>query len=110
MSVQHAPDCKACHAPLNVSAAIGHKNGYDFLPCPCCGTVTVHPFPSLEQLTAYYQSYHGTKMYRVKGSKKIARSRKRVARLTRLTPGKRFLDVGCNYGLTVKARLGVGLG
>jgi SAM-dependent methyltransferase len=101
--------CAGCSAAVDTARKIGQKDGYDFLRCDGCGTVTVSPYPTKEQLTDYYQSYHGTKKYVAKAQKKIARSRKRVARLMRYTDGKRFLDVGCNYGLAVKAALDLGL-
>lgn len=102
--------CKACRAPLhNPLQAIGRKNGFDLLRCVDCGTVTVDPFPTAEQLTAFYQSYQGTVDYPSKKEQKIRRAKKRVQRLMRYTHGKKLLDVGCNYGFTVKAALNLGL-
>ncbi len=89
---------------------IGHKNGYSLLKCPSCGTITVDPFPTVEQLIAFYQSYQGSTDYQSKKDKKIRRASRRLKRLARLAPGKKFLDVGCNYGFTVKAALDLGLG
>jgi SAM-dependent methyltransferase len=103
------PACKACHNALNPDRSLGNKNGYDLLRCEGCGTVTVDPFPTPEELTAFYQSYKGTTNYRAKEGKKIARATRRIARLREMTPGKTFLDVGCNYGFTVKAALSLGL-
>lgn len=95
--------CKACHTSLTAVKSVGEKNGYNFLPCPSCGTVTVDPFPTLEQITAFYQGYKGTTDYRAKRDKKIRRAMGRIKRLKKLTRGRKFLDVGCNYGFTVKA-------
>ncbi len=103
------PFCKACHTDLGAAKSIGQKNGYDFLPCPSCGTVTVDPFPTPEQLNAFYQGYKGTTDYRAKQDKKIRRARGRIRRLKYLTAGRSFLDVGCNYGFTVKAAQDLGL-
>lgn len=89
--------------------AVGRKNGFDFLQCPHCRTVTVSPFPTPAELNAFYQSYKGTVNYRDKAGKKLSRATKRIKRLMHLTSAKRFLDVGCNYGFTVKAALDLGL-
>lgn len=101
--------CKACHAPLSPAVTVGQKNAYDLLPCPRCASVTVHPFPSVAELTAFYQAYEGTTDYRAKAAKKLRRARRRILRIMKLARGKRFLDVGCNYGFTVKAALDLGL-
>lgn len=110
MSAQNAaPYCKACHHDLQPSHSIGEKNGYDLLSCPDCRSVTVHPFPTIETLIEYYQSYKGTTDYRAKAVKKIKRAKKRISRLAAYTSGKNFLDVGCNYGFSVKAAAELGL-
>jgi SAM-dependent methyltransferase len=103
------PYCKACLAGLDRSRSLGTKNGYALLPCGACGTVTVDPFPTVAELIAFYQAYEGSTDYRTKKDKKIARAAKRIRRLAPLAPGKRFLDIGCNYGFTVKAALDQGL-
>lgn len=104
-----AGTCKACRTPLDAAASLGEKNGFALLPCPACGTVTVAPFPKLEELMAFYQSYKGSKVYLPKGEKKIRRAARRIRRLLPLTKGRRFLDVGCNCGFAVKAALNLGL-
>lgn len=101
--------CKICSGSLNTAAPLGHKNNYHFLQCPVCTTITVSPFPSLAELQAFYQSYKGTVDYNKKADKKLSRAKKRIKRLIPLSPGKRFLDVGCNYGFTVKSALDLGL-
>ncbi len=103
------PACKACHNALNPDRTLGEKNGYALLRCEGCGSVTVDPFPSVEELVAFYQSYKGTTNYRAKETSKIRRASRRIAYLREMTPGKVFLDVGCNYGFTVKAALALGL-
>lgn len=109
MSLVQDRHCKACSAQLELSMAVGRKNGFDFLRCPHCQTVTVSPFPTPAELTAFYQAYKGTVNYRAKADKKLTRATKRIKRLMRLNNAKRFLDVGCNYGFTVKAALDLGL-
>ncbi len=102
--------CRACAAPLNPSThSVGAKNGYALLRCPACASVTVNPWPTVEELIAFYQSYKGTTDYTKKKDKKIERARRRLQRLMPQAPGKRFLDVGCNYGFTVKAGRDLGL-
>ncbi len=104
------PQCRACENKIDAaSAKIGHKNGYDIVKCTVCGSAVITPFPTLDQLMAYYQSYEGTVDYQKKAPKKIARAKKRIARLAGMTKGKKFLDVGCNYGFTIKAALDLGL-
>ncbi len=101
--------CKACQVPLDTGHSLGQKNGYNLLPCPSCGTVTVHPFPTVAELIAFYQSYKGSTDYTAKKDKKITRAKKRLQRLVGQAPGKTFLDVGCNYGFTVQAARELGL-
>lgn len=103
------PSCKACSATLDFTRNRGEKNGYKLLSCANCGTVTADPFPTAEELAAYYQSYAGSKMYKPKEAKKIRRSTGRVRRLKKISQGKRFLDIGCNCGFAVKAALNEGL-
>ncbi|MEZ0262760.1 MAG: class I SAM-dependent methyltransferase [Alphaproteobacteria bacterium] len=103
------PHCKACDASLSRAKSLGNKNGYELLPCPACGTVTVDPFPTVAELIKFYQAYEGTTDYRAKQDSKIARASKRIRSRMNAAPGKRFLDVGCNYGFTVKAALDLGL-
>lgn len=108
-SISSASICKACRAPHNAATSLGIKNGFELRPCAECGSVTVDPFPTIEQLIEFYQSYKGSVNYRAKEQKKIRRARRRIQRLMRYTKGRRFLDVGCNYGFTVKAALDLGL-
>jgi 2-polyprenyl-3-methyl-5-hydroxy-6-metoxy-1,4-benzoquinol methylase len=101
--------CKACLGDLAAAENRGTKNNFALLGCPACGTVTVDPFPTIEQLTAFYQGYKGTTDYKAKKDSKIKRARRRIQKLKKLVSGTRFLDVGCNYGFTVKAALDAGL-
>jgi SAM-dependent methyltransferase len=104
-----APKCKACRTLLTPAHHIGSKNGYQLLRCPECKTVTVDPWPTVEELIRFYQAYEGTTDYKRKKDKKIARARRRIRKLIDMTSGRTFLDVGCNYGFTVKAALDLGL-
>jgi SAM-dependent methyltransferase len=101
--------CKACGASLEGARVRGQKNGFTFLQCALCEAVTVDPFPTEAELTAFYQAYEGTTDYRRKQDKKIKRASKRLQKLMALTQGRDFLDVGCNYGFTVEAAKRLGL-
>lgn len=101
--------CRACLSPLSGAMSCGSKNGYAFLRCASCDTVTIDPFPTREDLVKYYQAYAGTVDYRKKAPKKIKRATRRIERLIPIAPGKTFLDVGSNYGFTVKAARDLGL-
>ena len=101
--------CKACQTSLDPALSRGEKNGYQLLPCPVCATVTVSPFPTPAELQKFYQSYQGSTDYQAKKDKKIARAKRRIKNFAKFAPGKRFLDVGCNYGFTVAAALSLGL-
>lgn len=99
--------CHACHGTHARSA--GQKNGYALWRCDDCGTIAVNPFPSLTELAEFYKSYVGTTDYTAKKKRKIQRSKKRIWRLRRMTKGRDFLDVGCNYGFAVVAASELGL-
>jgi 2-polyprenyl-3-methyl-5-hydroxy-6-metoxy-1,4-benzoquinol methylase len=101
---QHPSFCRGCLADR--LSRIGEKDGYALLRCAGCGGVVADPFPSEEELTAFYQSYKDTAGYAGKKPAKIRRALKRARRiLARGAPGKRFLDIGCNVGyMTAAAR------
>ncbi len=101
--------CKACGNAINTGNQIGHARGYDLLRCPACATVVVNPWPTVAELMAFYQSYKGTSDYRKKAKRKVQRATRRLRKVASRAPGKRLLDVGCNYGFTVKAGLDLGL-
>ena len=90
------PACKACATPVDATAAIGQSRGYDLLRCPTCASVVVNPWPTVDELMAFYQSYAGTTDYRKKAVRKIQRARRRLKKVAARAPGQRLLDVGCN--------------
>jgi SAM-dependent methyltransferase len=107
MPASGIPICRACGATLTTK--VGEKNGYKLLRCGDCRSVMALPLPSEEELADYYDNYHGTEHYAGKREKKMARARRYLRRLGRLTPGRRFLDVGCNLGFTVAAARELGM-
>lgn len=107
--VKAKDECKACMADLSQDNAIGVKDGYIFLKCPACRTVTVSPFPTEDELIAFYQHYRGTPGYSAKSEKKIRRAKKRIRKILKYSNGDKFLDVGCNVGFTVAAARELGL-
>ena len=110
MSYQVKKDiCKACGEELLTGDEIGKKDDYSLLRCKRCQTVTVSPFPTEEELIAFYQEYRGTPGYSAKKEKKIRRAKKRIKKILRYARGKKFLDVGCNAGFTVEAAQQLGL-
>lgn len=109
MSSSTQSSCKACSTALSDSHKIARKDDFDLLKCPVCATVTVSPFPTVDDLIRFYQSYVGTTDYTKKKDRKISRARRRIKRLMNICKGIKFLDIGCNYGFTVKAALELGL-
>lgn len=74
-----------------------------FYKCKLCASVFVWPEPPAEVLDTFYTSYSGTFSYEGKYYRKMFRAIKRVHQLKKFTPGKRFLDIGCNMGYAVEA-------
>jgi len=101
--------CKACQAELDTTKTLGKKNDYDLIPCPNCGTVTISPFPTIEQLNEFYQSYYTSESYRSKEDKKVKRSKRRIKKIMKYAKGDAFLDIGCNQGSTFIAAMELGL-
>jgi len=78
----------------------------NIVSCNSCGLASVQTPPSPEALGRFYDAYYASDMYGTKREKKIKRASKRVRRLSTLTKGRRFLDVGSNLGYAVEgARL-----
>jgi SAM-dependent methyltransferase len=76
--------------------------------CKSCELATLQHRPSGAALGGFYERYYANQSYATKREKKIARARKRIRRLAKLTDGKRFLgkrflDVGASLGFAVEA-------
>lgn len=101
------PRCHVCGGECRFAF---EKDGFDIVRCGACDFRFVHPYPSEDDLNAYYAtSYRGAS----EDSYPKARSRARRAfvksfRFLRYLPGKTALDIGCGGGFTVNAfrRLG----
>ena len=94
-------DCPVCGA--SATAPFGTKDGHGLARCCECGALFVDPMPSDDELAAFYDRYGKTRQYQAKVRSKVRRARRRIRRLKRLTPGRRFIDVGCNVGFAVAA-------
>jgi hypothetical protein len=101
--------CPSCARAEARSAFV--KSGYPFRRCAACGLVFASPYPTAEQLAAYYNDPARTPTE--DDLNKAASSGRRAAlrplRFFRyVVPGKRVLDLGCGGGVMVEAfaRLG----
>jgi SAM-dependent methyltransferase len=99
--------CAACLG--TIGGLIGSKHNFALRRCTNCATVTVDPFPTPEEIVAFYKSYTGTTDYTKKEASKIRRCTKRIGKFMAKAPGREFLDVGCNYGFGVAAASQLGL-
>ncbi len=93
-------------APRDLSGALaraGRLQDFAFVKCADCGFRFVSPCPDAAYLGEFYRRYPGTEQYGAKRDKKIKRALRRIRRLKRFAPGRRFLDVGCNLGYAVEA-------
>ncbi|MCG2633415.1 MAG: class I SAM-dependent methyltransferase [Gammaproteobacteria bacterium] len=99
--------CPVCgggeHAPF------GSKNGYNLFKCSACEMVFVNPMPDDTDLNRFYQNYHKTSQYTGKLESKQRRARRRIKKIAKYTPGKLFVDIGCNAGFAVEAARNLGL-
>jgi 2-polyprenyl-3-methyl-5-hydroxy-6-metoxy-1,4-benzoquinol methylase len=105
-------DTVTCPACTGVEARPAFvKSGYSFRRCTACGLVFASPYPSAEQLAAYYNdpSRTPTEDYLNKAASRRRRAALRALRfLLYVMPGKTVLDLGCGGGFMVEAfaRLG----
>lgn len=100
--------CRGCLA--TDLSQIGEKDGFRFLRCTACGTTVTDPYPSDEELAAYYESYQQTGNYLKKQQRKFNRGLGRVKRMLKAkSSGKKFLDIGCSIGAVTAAAASLGL-
>ena len=103
-------DPARCHVCGGECRFAFEKDGFDIVGCAACGFLFVDPYPSEDDLSAYYATaYRGASA----DSYPKARSRARRAfiksfRFLKYLSGKTALDIGCGGGFTVDAfrRLG----
>lgn len=95
--------CPVCNN--NDPSILGKKNKLTLVVCPTCACVYIDPLPESEQLQEMYDDYLPTEKYLKKLKKKTLTSRYKIFRLKKYqkSTGKKFLDVGCNIGVTVRA-------
>lgn len=91
------PVCQSLEHSFDVA-----KNGYDIHICHQCTVRFVHPFPSAQELTEFYNNYHKSKQYKDKIDSKIRRAKRRISSLG-VKGNVKFLDVGCNLGFATEA-------
>jgi cyclopropane fatty-acyl-phospholipid synthase-like methyltransferase len=101
--------CPACTTAEARPAFV--KSGYPFRCCGTCGLVFASPYPTADQLAAYYNdpSRTPTEDYFNKAASRRRRAALRALRFFRYVfPGKSVLDLGCGGGFMVDAfgRLG----
>ena len=88
---------------LEVARGAGLTDPFAFLRCRRCGHVFVEPMPNPARLAEFYRHYYANAAYFAKAEKKLRRDRRRIRRLRRHSPGRTFLDVGCNAGYAAEA-------
>ncbi|MCF6317671.1 MAG: class I SAM-dependent methyltransferase [Proteobacteria bacterium] len=95
--------CPVCKN--NTPDKIGEKNDLTLVKCPTCACIYVDPIPKMDSISEIYEGYLPTEKYLKKLKKKILTSRYKIFRLKKYqkNPAKKFLDVGCNIGATVRA-------
>ncbi len=95
--------CPVCNN--NTPEKIGEKNDLTLVKCPTCTLIYVDPIPKMDSISDIYEDYLPTAKYLKKLKKKILTSRYKIFRLKKYqkNAGKKFLDVGCNIGATVRA-------
>lgn len=88
--------------------SLGTKDSYDLFRCGGCKLAFVHPMPCADEIAAIYEKYVLNESYERRARSKIIRSTRRLRRYMHMSPGKRFLDMGCSIGTGVEAarRLG----
>lgn len=99
--------CPLCGGESRFAAA---KDGYEIFRCAACDFLFVHPYPTPEEIAAFYSAnYRGASA----GFYPKLKSRKRRAfvkslRFLRYVRGRRTLDIGCGGGIMADAfrRLG----
>lgn len=97
--------CPVCQSPDH--APVTSKDNYVIHKCGECTVMFVHPFPSAQELTDFYNNYHKSKQYKDKIKSKTKRARSRIASLGR-RGNLSFLDVGCNLGFATEAGRSLG--
>ena len=71
--------------------------GWPIVRC-ACGLVYVAADPAGIDFTALYADRYPPEAFLPQRPRKVAKSHRELARLERLTDGRRILDVGCSYG------------
>lgn len=106
-----APACVLCGATVP-GRRLFSKGGWDFVRCPDCRLVSIHPLPSLEALQRHHdESYAsgGYAQYAAAETIRTAIARHRLDVVRPLAPAGAWLDVGCSTGSFLAAATSGGI-
>lgn len=121
VACEGAPEAAAFGSPISLECVVcgqpafrplAWEGAWQWMCCSACGFVRIADAFDVGSAAAVQtddmaRSYVAG--YERKFASKMRRSRRRLARLVRLMPGRAFLDVGSNYGFMVEAARRAGL-
>src|SRR5258706_14383421 len=86
-------------------------DGGNYFRCAQCGSMQLHPTPSLEQMRTYAESHYKNGVYteytRARPLK-LATFRTRIELIKKHKPSGKLLDLGCACGFMIEAALDAG--
>jgi SAM-dependent methyltransferase len=100
--------CRACHKALH-TYPMGEKNGYSLAACRSCGTVTVTPWVTDKDREEYFGEVEPQVTHIQAHEKEIIRLQKLIQQRIPDPKGKRFLDIGAQYGYAAIAARNLGM-
>jgi SAM-dependent methyltransferase len=101
-------DCFLCDEP---AAFYCELDGGNYFRCDACGSMQLHPTPSLEEMRTYAEQHYKAGVYteytRARPLK-LATFRRRIELLKQHKPTGKLLDLGCACGFMIEAALEAG--
>ncbi|MBU6474832.1 MAG: class I SAM-dependent methyltransferase [Alphaproteobacteria bacterium] len=94
--------CRICHAPFD-GMPMGSKNDFTFSACKACGSILASPWPTQEELDAFFGEIQPEIVHVPNPEGRIWRHQKHIKRICADGTGKRFLDVAARQGYAVLA-------
>ncbi len=85
---------------MNKNMSLSFDN---MMRCVFCKTTFTDFVPDKNSLSDFYHEYYGNDGYLAKITRKVSRNQRRIFVLKFLIKGRRFIDIGCNVGCSVKA-------